>query len=107
MGYQVIASRETANLSDDVWLDLISLASKYDFSAPRLSQLGRREEAAFLSEEEAEGLLVALERALWAGDLPKHRATEDDTLDRDTVRRVVLVLRQEGFKMLRRTPSWR
>ncbi len=89
-----------------MWADLIALASKYDFSSPRLGQLERCE-AVELTEEEAEGLLLALERALWAGEPAEHRATEDDTLDRDTVRRVVLVLRQSGLKMLRRTPPWR
>ncbi len=106
MGYQVVAGAADESTSDEVWADLVALANKYDFSAPRLSQLGQRE-VVNLTEEEAEGLLLALERALWAEEPAEHTATEDDALDRDTVRRVVHVLRQEGFKMLRRTPLWR
>ncbi len=102
MGYQVVAGTARESLSEKVWLDLIALASKYDFSAPRLSQLGWREEVD-LTEEEAEDLLLALERALWAGKPAKRRATEDDELDRDTVRRVVHMLRHSGTKLLRRT----
>ncbi len=106
MGYQVVAGTTMESLSDEVWADLIALASRYDFSAPRLCQLGRLEDVA-LTEEEAESLLLALERALWAGKPDKRKATEDDTLDRVTVRRVVHALRQSGTKLLRRTPPWR
>ena len=102
MGYQVVAGAARANLSDEAWLDLIALATEYGFSAPRLGHLERCEEVD-LTEEEAEGLLLALERALWAGDLAEHRAAEGDTLDRDTVRRVVHMLRHSGIKLLRRT----
>jgi len=106
MRYQVVAGTKDEHLSDEVWLGLIALASRYGFSAPRLGILGRREELD-LTEEEAEGLHAALERALSAEEPIEHIATEDDALDRDTVRRVVNVLRQEGLKILRRTPSWR
>ena len=54
-------------LSDEEWMDLIALASKHGFSAPRLSLLGRHAEVD-LSEEEAEGLYAALERAIFAGE---------------------------------------
>ena len=107
MGYQVVAGTAAEALSDEVWMDLIALASKHGFSAPRLSLLGRYEEA-YLTEEEAEGLYAALERALFAGEPAEGIATEHDDLDRDTVRRVSHVLRGPGIKMLRRTPPiWR
>ena len=93
-------------LSDEEWMQLAALAVKHGFSAPRLGSLGRREQVD-LTEEEAAGLYAALERALSAGEPAEHIATEDDTLDRDTVRRVSHVLRQPGLKMVRRTPPWR
>ncbi len=95
----------TANeiLSDKVWLDLIALAAKHGYSAPRLGLLGGYEEA-YLTEEEAEGLYAALERALFAGEPAEHIPPEADTLDRDTVRRVSHVLIQPERKTLRRTP---
>ena len=104
MGYQVVAATAAEALSDEVWMDLIALASKHGFSAPRLSLLGRYEEA-YLTEEEAEGLYAALERALFAGEPAQRIATEDDTLDRDTVHRVRHVLQKPVLKMLRRTPA--
>ncbi len=67
MGHQVVAGTSTESLTDKVWLDLIALASKHSFSAPRLSLLGRREDAE-LSDEEAAGLRAALERALSVGN---------------------------------------
>ena len=106
MGYQIVAGTAPEALSDEEWMDLIALASKHGFSAPRLSLLGRYEEA-YLTEEEAEGLYAALERALFAGEPAEHIATEDDMLDRDTVRRVSHVLIQPERKTLRRTPPWR
>ena len=87
-------------------MDLIALASKHGFSAPRLGFLGRHEEVD-LTEEEAEGLYAALERALSAGEPAERIAPEDDALDRDTVHRVRHVLGQPEHKMLRRTPPWR
>ena len=94
------------NLTDEVWFAVISLASRYGYSAPRLSNLGRNEEV-YLSNEEVSELHAALVQALSAGGPVQDIATEEDTLDRDTVRRVVHVLRQQGLKILRRTPSWR
>ncbi len=93
-------------LSDGEWMDLIALASRHGFSAPRLGNLGRREHVD-LTEEEITGLHVALDRALFAGEPAEHIATEDDVLDRDKVRRVSYVLRQPERKILRRTPPWR
>ncbi len=102
-----MASTATESLSDKVWLDIIGLASRHGFSAPRLGLLGRREDTD-LTEEEVEGLHAALEQALLVGEPAEHMATEDDTLDRDTIRRVVHVLRQEGLKVVVRcTPPWR
>ena len=106
MGYQVVASTAAEFLPDEVWMDLIALASKHGFSAPRLSLLGRYEEA-YLIEEEAEGLYAVLERALLAGEPAEHIPPEADTLDRDTVRRVSHVLIQPERKTLRCTPPWR
>jgi hypothetical protein len=107
MGYQVVASTAALTLSDEVWMDLIALASKHGFSAPRLSLLGEYEEA-YLTEEEAACLYAALERALFAGEpAAEHIPPEADTLDRDTVRRVRRVLVQPERKSLRRTPPWR
>src|SRR5215211_368347 len=107
MSYQVVAGTAAEALSDEVWMDLIALASKHGFSAPRLSLLGRYEEA-YLTEEEAEGLYAALERALFAGEpAAEHIPPEADTLDRDTVRRASHVLIQPERKTLRRTPPWR
>ena len=107
MGYQLVADKAAGILSDEVWMDLISLASKHDFSAPRLSLLGGYEEA-YLSEEEAAGLYAALERALFAGEpAAEHIPPEADTVDRDTLRRVRHVLVQPERKTLRRTPPWR
>ena len=106
MGYLVVGGTAAETLSDEVWMDLIALASKHGFSAPRLSLLGQYEEA-YLTEEEATGLYAVLERALLAGEPAKHITTEDDTLDRDTVHRVRHVLQQPVLKMLRRTPPWR
>src|SRR5215217_8288028 len=103
MSYQVVAATAALALSDEVWMDLIALASKHGFSAPRLSLLGGYEEA-YLTEEEAEGLYAALERALFAGEPAEHIAPEDDALDRVTVRRVGHVLQKPERKMLRRTP---
>ena len=106
MGYQIVAGTAHEDLSDEVWMDLISLASKHGFSAPRLGLLERRQQVD-LSEEEATGLYAVLERALLAGEPAKHIAPEDDALDRDTVHRVRHVLGQPVLKMLRRTPPWR
>jgi hypothetical protein len=106
MGYQVVASTAAETLSDEVWMDLISLASKHGFSAPRLGLLERSEQVD-LTEEEAAGLYAALERALFAGEPVERIATEDDTLDCDTVHRVRHVLQKPVLKMLRRTPPWR
>ena len=104
MGYQVMAGAATENLTDEVWLDVISLASRYGYSAPRLSNLGSNEEV-YLTNEEVLELHAALVRALSTGGPAQDIATEEDTLDRDTVRRVDRVLRQQGLKILRRTPS--
>ena len=103
MGYQIVAGTADEVLPDEVWMDLIALASKHGFSAPRLSLLGRYEEA-YLTEEEAEGLYAALERALFAGEPAEHIPPEADTPDRATVRRVSHVLIQPERKTLRRTP---
>ncbi len=102
MSYQVRASEW---LSDEQWLELTSLASKYDFSVPRLRLLGRREQTD-LTDEEADGLHAAFQRALSAEEPPsEHTSTEDKPLDRDMVRRVAHVLRQHGGKLLRRMPD--
>ena len=106
MGYQIVTGKAAEELSDEVWMDLIALASKHGFSAPRLGLLERSEQVD-LTVEEAAGLYAALERALFAGEPAEHIATEDDALDRVTVRRVGHVLRQPERKMLRRTPPWR
>ncbi len=106
MGYQIVTGTADEVLPDEVWMDLIALASKHGFSAPRLGFLGRHEEVD-LTEEEAAGLYAALERALFAGEPAERVATEDDTLDRDTIRRVRHVLQQPVLKILRRTPPWR
>ena len=99
MSYQVRASEW---LSDEQWLELTSLASKYDFSAPRLRNLARREETD-LTDEEADGLHAAFQRALSAEEPPsEHTSSEDKPLDREMVRRVAHVLRQHGGKLLRR-----
>jgi len=101
MGYLLMSYKVTAaeRLSDEQWLELTSLASKYGFSVPRLRNLGRREEAD-LTDEEGVGLHAALERALAAGEPGEHISAEDKTLDRDTVRRVAHVLRQRGGKLV-------
>ena len=104
MGYQVVAGRATADLSDEAWSDLIALASRHGFSAPRL--LLERRGDTDLTDEEVEGLNAALKRALSVREPAENIAAEDDTLDRDTVRRVDHVLRQEGLKIVRRTPAW-
>ena len=106
MGYQVVASTAAGTLSDEEWMDLISLASKHGFSASRLSLLERYEQV-YLTEEEALRLYAALGRALSAGEPAEHIPPEDDTLGRDTIRRVRRVLQQPVLKMLRRTPPWR
>ena len=107
MGYQIVAGTAAEELSDEVWMDLIALASKHGFSAPRLGLLERSEQVD-LTVEEAAGLYAALERALFAGEPQEHITPEHDVLDRDTVRRVSHVLRGPGIKMLRRTPPcWR
>ena len=106
MGYLLMAYQVRASewLSEEQWLELTSLASEYGFSVPRLRNLGRREEAD-LTDEEGVGLHAALERALAAGEPSEQISTEDKTLDRGTVRRVVHVLRQRGVKMLRHMPD--
>ncbi len=101
-----MAGTADETLSDEVWLDLIALAAKYGYSAPRLGQLGQNAETD-LTEEEVASLHTALGRALTAVEPQEHITTEDDALDRDTVRRVGHVLRQPGLKMLRRIPPWR
>jgi hypothetical protein len=106
MGYQIVTGTAAEALSDEEWMDLIALASKHGFSAPRLRFL-RRHEALGLSEEEAEGLYAALERALFAGEPAEHIPPEADTLDRDKVSYVRHVLIQPERKILRRTPPWR
>ena len=106
MGYQIVTGTAAEELSDEVWMDLIALASKHGFSAPRLGLLERSEQVD-LTVEEAAGLYAALERALFAGEPAERIATEDDTLDRDTISRVRHVLQQPVLKMLRRTPPWR
>ena len=112
MSYKVTAAER---LSDEQWLELTSLASKYGFSVPRLRNLGRREEAD-LTDEEAVGLHAALERALSTEEPSEDISIEDTSIedisiedisiDRDTVRRVAHVLHQPGSKLLRRTPDW-
>ena len=107
MGYQIVTNTDGESLSDEGWMDLIALASKHGFSAPRLSQIGQYADTN-LTEAEDSGLYAALERALFAGEPAERIATEHDVLDRDTVRRVSHVLRGPGLKMLRRTPPiWR
>ena len=106
MEYQIVASTAHEDLSDEVWMDLISLASKHGFSAPRLGLLERSAQVD-LTEGEAAGLYAALERALFAGEPAEHIPPEADTLDRDTVSYVSHVLRQPERKILRRTPPWR
>ena len=102
MSYRV---RATERLSEEQWLELTLLASKYGFSVPRLRLLGRREQTD-LTDEEAVGLQAALERALSAEEPPsEHTSTEDKPLDRDMVQRVAHVLRQHGGKLLRRMPD--
>ena len=106
MGYQIVASTADEFLPDEVWMQLAALTVRHGFSAPRLDSLERHEQVD-LTEDEAAGLYAALERALFAGEPAEHNATEDDTLDRDTVRRVSDVLDQPERKLLRRTPPWR
>jgi hypothetical protein len=106
MRYQIVAGTANEILSDKVWLDLIALAAKHGYSAPRLGHLGRNADTD-LTEEEAVGLYVTLERVLTTVALQEHSTTEVDVLDRDTVHRVRRVLRQPGLKRLRRTPPWR
>jgi hypothetical protein len=106
MGYQVVAGTATQTLSDEEWMDLIALASKHGFSAPRLGHLEWHAQME-LTEEEATGLYAALERALFAGEPAEHIPTEANRLDRDTVRRVRHVLIEPERKTLRRTPPWR
>jgi hypothetical protein len=106
MGYMVVAGTAHEALSDEEWMDLIALASKHGFSAPRLGLL-ERSALVGLTEEEATGLYAALERALLAGEPAERIATEDDVLDRDTVHRVRHVLQQPVLKILRRTPPGR
>ena len=101
-----MAGTAAVALSDVVWMDLIVLASKHGFSAPRLGHLEWHEQVD-LTEEEATGLYAVLERALLAGEPAERIATEDDTLDRETVRRVSHVLTQYERKTLRCTPPWR
>ena len=107
MGYLLMSYRMRASewLSDEQWLELTSLASKYGFSVPRLRLLGRREQTD-LTDEEAVGLQAALERTLSEEPSEHLSIGEDQTIDRDTVRRVAHVLRQPGGKLLRRTPDW-
>ncbi len=52
MGYLLMSYwvRATERLSDEQWLELTSLASKYGFSVPRLRLLGRREQTDFTDE---------------------------------------------------------
>ena len=106
MGYQIVAGTADEVLPDEVWMDLIALASKHGFSAPRLGLLEQSAQVE-LTEEEATGLYAALERALLAGEPAERIATEDDALDRNKVHRVRHVLQQPVLKMLRRTPPWR
>src|SRR5829696_8567814 len=107
MGYLLMSYRvrATERLSDEQWLELTSLASKYGFSVPRLRLLGRREQTD-LTDEEAVGLHAALERALSTEEPSEDISIEDISIDRDTVRRVAHVLHQPGSKLLRRTPDW-
>jgi hypothetical protein len=107
MGYLLMSYRvrATERLSDEQWLELTLLASKYGYSVPRLRLLGRREQTD-LTDEESDGLHAAFQRALSAEEPPsEHTSAEDEPLDRDMVRRVAHVLRQHGGKLLRRTPD--
>ena len=106
MGYQIVTGTTAEALSDEEWMDLIALAAKHGFSAPRLGLL-QRSALVELTEEEAAGLYAALERALFAGEPAQRIATEDDVLDRATVHCVRHVLQQPVLKILRRTPPWR
>jgi hypothetical protein len=102
MSYQVRASEW---LSNEQWLELTALASKYGFSVPRLRLLGRREQTV-LTDEEAVGLHAALERALSAEEpTSEHISIVEDKIERDTVQRVAHVLGRHGGKLLRRTPD--
>ncbi len=71
MSYQVVGATAALALSDEEWMDLISLASKHGFSAPRLSLLERYEQV-YLTEEEGKRLYAALGRALSAGEPAEH-----------------------------------
>ena len=106
MVYQIVTNTDGESLSDEGWMDLIALASKHGFSAPRLSHLGQYADTN-LTEAEDSGLYAALGRALFAGEPAEGIATEDDALDRNKVHRVRHVLGQPVLKMLRRTPRWR
>src|SRR5215217_5609482 len=98
MGYKLVAGTAHEELSDEVWMDLISLASKHGFSAPRLGLLERSTQVE-LTEEESTGLYAALERALLAGEPAERIAPEDDTLDRTMIHRVRHVLQQPVLKI--------
>ena len=107
MGYLLMSYQVTAaeRLSDEQWSELTLLASKYGFSVPRLRLLGRREQTD-LTDEEADGLHAALQRALSVEEpSSEHTSTEDKPLNREMVRRVAHVLRQHGGKLLRRMPD--
>lgn len=101
MGYKLVAGGMVEDVTDAVWLDILTRASEQGFSAPHL-RLESLYESTTLTPADARALEDALGPAL------KHvedLVTAGDRLDRATVHRVRHVLRS-GEVRLSRTPRW-
>jgi len=101
VGYLISAAegQTSVNLTDPQWRALIYVASKHGFSAPHL-RLEGEDETLEVDSSDAEGLRIALGKALEARDIEQIR-TPDGELYYDTIQRVRHVLRSEGVRLAR------
>ena len=101
VGYLISAAegQTSVNLTDPQWRALIYVASKHGFSAPHL-RLEGEDETLEVDGSDAEGLRIALGKALEARDIEQMRTPEGE-LDYDTIQRVRHVLLSEGVRLAR------
>ena len=101
VGYLISSAegQRSVNLTDPQWRALIYVASLHGFSAPHL-RLEGEDETLEVDSSDAEGLRIALGKALEARDIEQIR-TPDGELYYDTIQRVRHVLRSEGVRLAR------
>ena len=101
MGYLISAAegQTSVNLTYPQWRALIYVASLHGFSAPHL-RLEEEDETLEVDSSDAEGLRIALGKALEARAIEQIRTPEGE-LDYDTIQRVRHVLLSEGVRLAR------